>query len=104
MRQFIGAFLLLVLVVVGGCMPASKISTDQVKAFINDVKNSKAFVKELDVQFRPTQIEIIYIVHENIDKTDRMDLLNNTKKLVNSEKFDEEVIQEDYLQKYKSEG
>ncbi|HEY2493769.1 MAG TPA: hypothetical protein VGI33_12790 [Paenibacillus sp.] len=103
MKQYLRAMLLLVLVV-GGCTPATKISTDQVKAFVKDVKNSTASVKDMDVQFRPTQIEIIYTLNENIDETDRMDLLSGTKQLVNSDKFDQEVIQEDYLKKYESGG
>ncbi|AJS61231.1 hypothetical protein [Paenibacillus sp. IHBB 10380] len=104
MRRFIGVMLLLVLIVVVGCTPATRISTDQVKAFVKDVKNSKNFVKDMDVQFRPTQIEFIYTLNENIDETDRIDLLSDTKQLVNSEEFGQEVIQEDYLKKYESGG
>ncbi|OAB36516.1 hypothetical protein [Paenibacillus glacialis] len=104
MRHFIAVVIILVLFVVGGCTSASKISTDQVKAFMKDVKNSKTFVKNVAVQFRPTTIEIIYTLYKDIDEADRMDLFHRSKELVNSEEFDKEVIQEDYLKKYKSEG
>lgn len=104
MRKFIGIVIMLVLAVVGGCTPASKISTDQVQTFIKDVKNSKTFVKDVAIQFRPTNIEIIYMLKKNIGETDRVDLFNRSRELVNSEEFDQEVIQEDYMKKYKSEG
>ncbi|OAB48035.1 hypothetical protein [Paenibacillus antarcticus] len=104
MRRYQGLVIVFLVLVVAGCTSASKISTDQVKAFITDVKKSKTFVKNLDVQYRPTDIEIIYTLHNNIEKADQMDLLNRSKQLVNSKSFDQEVIQGIYLNKYKSDG
>jgi outer membrane receptor for ferric coprogen and ferric-rhodotorulic acid len=104
MRHLIGTLLLIVLIVVAGCTPATKISNDQVKAFKNDMKNSQESLKDLDVQFRPTEIQIIYTLKENIDEADRLELFTNARELVNSVEFDQEVIQGQFSEKYKSSG
>jgi hypothetical protein len=104
MRHLIGTIVVIVLIVVAGCTPASEISSDQVKAFVKDMKNLQSSVKDVDVQFRPTQIEIIYILKEDINEADRFELFANARDLVNSEEFEQEVIQGEYHEKYKSGG
>jgi hypothetical protein len=104
MRQFIGLIVFIFLVVVAGCTPSTKISSDQVKAFVKEVNNTNSFVKHVDVKFRPTQIEIIYTLNENIDEVDRLELFTNARELVNSKDFEQEVIQGQFLKKYDAGG
>ncbi|MHA0857390.1 hypothetical protein [Paenibacillus sp. CMAA1364] len=104
MKHLKWTMVFLVFLILAGCTSASNISTDQVKAFIKDTKHSQESLQDVDVQFRPTQIEIIYILKANIDEADRLELFTKANALVNSEQFDQEAIQGQFLQKYKSDG
>ncbi|TXK72386.1 hypothetical protein [Paenibacillus sp. N3.4] len=93
-------FMPIVLICLFGCTTHTKVETSQTSEFEKDLRSQYKEIKKIIIQYAPTQIQIIYYMENVKDDTESERIFRQTKALIQSKKFQDEVIQGSYFKKY----
>ena len=89
---------------VAGCTSPTRISSDQVKEFRQEIQTEYPAIKSMGLEFVPTTLTMLYTLKQPVSEDEKKDIFEQSRELLMSETFDREIIQGKFSKKYSESG
>ncbi|GGO04939.1 hypothetical protein [Saccharibacillus kuerlensis] len=94
----------MLMILLTGCTNPVRISSDQIKEFREQIQEDYASIKEIRLEFMPTTIYMYYEMKDPVTEEEKKEIFEQSRELLMSDTFDQEVIQAKFHKKYSSSG
>ncbi|MDO3411519.1 hypothetical protein QWJ34_17270 [Saccharibacillus sp. CPCC 101409] len=94
----------LALLSTAGCTTPTRISSDQVKEFRNQIQQEHPNIREMTLEFSPLTFRMNYRLEIPINEQEKKEIFEKSRQLLMSETFYEEVILSEKVDRYFSSG
>ncbi|NIK77740.1 hypothetical protein FHS15_002878 [Paenibacillus castaneae] len=102
-KHYLIVFALLFMILIIGCSEPKKVKTDQLDEFKTSMVEKHKQINNLKIQFVPTNVRFIYEMKKGTEEANREEIFAETRDIVQSAQFQDEVIKSLYIKMYPGE-